>query len=98
MSKKNLLLEQKMGENTEINPAKIVTEVNCDVLTVILSEHVKFLRQQYSWLNQRKSDMIRAESVFFRNDHTENQLFSELFQHCSEFIRLFRQSGITSQV
>ena len=29
-----------------------------------LGEHVKFLRQEYSWLNQRKSFMFRPDHVW----------------------------------
>ena len=65
---------------------KNVTGVNCNVFRVFLGEPLNFLRQQCSWLNQRKSVMFRAESVFFRNDRRENQLFSELIQHCSALI------------
>ena len=54
----NILPDKKTVKNIEINPEnrkKIVTEVNWDVFKVFLGEHVKFLRQQGSWLNQGKS-------------------------------------------
>ena len=67
----DFLLEQKKVENTKIPPAnakKNFTGVNFDVVTVFLREHVKPQRQQCSWLDQKKSVMFRAESLFFRND------------------------------
>ena len=66
---------------------------------MFLGERVKSLRQQCSWLDQKKPVMFGAESVFFRNDRRETQLFSELIQHCSEFVRVYSSlSKITSQV
>ena len=56
---------------------------------MFLGENVKSLRQQGSWLDQKKSITFGAESVFFRNDRGENQLFSELIHYCSEFIRIY---------
>ena len=87
----DLLLEQKNGKkylNKPCNQEKNVTWVNFDVFTVFLGEHVKSLRQQCSWLDQKKSVMLRDESVFFRNDRRENQLFSELIQYWSKFINV----------
>ena len=96
-----LLPEQKKLRNTKINPAirkKNITAVKFNVFTVFLGEHVKSLRQQCSWLDQKKSVMFRTESVFFRNDHRKNQLFSELIQYCSEFIRVYltEQNNVSS--
>ena len=65
----DFLLELKKVKNTKIPPAigkKNVTEVNFDVFTVFLGEHVKSLRQQCSWLDQKKSVIFRADSVLFR--------------------------------
>ena len=88
-------------KNSKINTAIRTTNVsgvNFDVFTVFLGEHVNSLRQQCSWLDQKKSVEFRAESVFFTNDRRENQLFSELIQYCSEFIRVYstEQKNISS--
>ena len=67
----DFLLEQIKVKNSKINPAitkKNVTGVNFQVFTVFLGEHVKSQRQQCSWLDQKKSVMFRAESLFCRND------------------------------
>ena len=73
----NFLPEQKTAENTKINPAnrRKTLQEDCDVFRVFLGQPFNFLRQQCSWLNQRKSVMFKVESVFFRNDRRENQLF-----------------------
>ena len=65
----DFLLEQKKGEkyqNSSCNREKNVTGVNFDVFTVFFGKHVKSLRQQFSWQDQKKSVMFRAQSVFFR--------------------------------
>ena len=53
-------------QNTSCNREKNVTGVNFDVFTVFLGEHVKSLRQQCSWLDQKKSVIFRADSELFR--------------------------------
>ena len=62
-------------------------------------EHVKSLRQQCSWLDQKESVIFRAESKFFRID-AENQLFLELIQYCSEFIRVYstEQNNVSGSI
>ena len=67
----DFLLEQKKVRSTKIPPVigkKNFTGVNFDVFTVFLREHVNSQRQQCSWLDQKKSVMFRAGSLFFRND------------------------------
>ena len=80
----NFLPEQETAKNSETNPAirKKTLQELIAMFLLFLGEHVKSLHQQCLWLNQKKSVMFRAESVFFRNDRRENQLFSELIQHC----------------
>ena len=53
-------------QSTSCNREKNVTGVNFDVFTVFLGEHVKSLRQQCSWPDQKKSVVFRADSVLFR--------------------------------
>ena len=53
-------------QNTACNREKNRTWVNFDVLTVFLGEHVKCLRQQCSWLDQKKAVFFRAASALFR--------------------------------
>ena len=65
-------------QNTSCNREKNFT-VNFDVFTVFLSEHVKSQRQQCSWLDQKKSVMFRAESLFFRNDAEKISYFQSWF-------------------
>ena len=96
----DFLLKQNTVKNTKINPAireKNVTGVNFDIFIVFLGENVKSLRQQCSWLDQTKSVMFTAESVFFSNDRRENQLLPELIQS-SEFIRVYstEQNNVSS--
>ena len=73
----NLSLENKTVKNTKNNRAnkKNVTGVNSDVSAGFLGELVKFLRQQCSWLEQRRSVTFTAVSVFFRNVRRKIQLF-----------------------
>ena len=73
-SHKNNKGEKK--QNTACNRGKNLTGVNFDVLTVFLGEHVKCLRQQCSWLDQKKS-------VFF-------QSWFSIVQNSSESIRRSR--------
>ena len=82
-------LEQKTMKNTKMSPTIRRKTLQDLIFILFLSEHVKSLRQQCSWLDQKKLVIFSAESVFFRNDRRENQLFSELIQHCSEFIRVY---------
>ena len=65
---------------------------------MFLREHEKSLRQQCSWLDQKKSVMFRAESLFFRNDAEKISYFQSwlsIVQNSSESIW---RSRITSQV
>ena len=77
----DFLLEQKKVRSTKTPPVigkKNFTGVNFDnfdVFTVFLREHVKSQRQQCSWLDQKKSVMFRAESLFFRNDAEKISFF-----------------------
>ena len=89
---RRLLTRTKNGEkynNKPCNHEKNVTGVTFDVFTVFFGEHVKSLYQQCLWMDQKKSVMFRAESVFFRNDRRKNQLISELVQWCSDIVRVY---------
>ena len=98
---RRLLTRTKKVRSTKIPPVfgkKNFTGVNFDVFTVFLREHEKSLRQQCSWLDQKKSVMFRAESLFFRNDAEEISYFQSwlsIVQNSSESIR---RSRLTSQV
>ena len=65
---------------------------------MFLGEHVKSLRQQCSWLDQKKSVMFRAESVFFRNDAEKISYFQSWFSIVQNPSESIRRSRITSQV
>ena len=65
----DFLLEQKKRRKILkylLQSGKNVRGVSFDVFTVFLGKHAKSLRQQFSWLDQKKSVMFRAESVFFK--------------------------------
>ena len=65
----DFLIEQKRWKipKSACNTEKNLTGVNFDVLTVFLGEHVKCLRQQVSWLDQKKSVFFfRVDSALFR--------------------------------
>ena len=97
----DFLLEQtkvKKCQNTSCNREKNFTGVNFDVFTVFLREHVKSQRQQCSWLDQKKSVMFRAESLFFRNDAEKISYFQSWFSIVQNSSESIRRSRITSQV
>ena len=63
----DFLLEQKTVKilKYHLQSGENVTGVSFDGFTVFLGEHVKSLRQQCSWLDQKKSVIFRADSVLF---------------------------------
>ena len=92
----DFLTRTKPRKDTKIPPVigkKTLQELISMFLQCFWSEHVKFLRQQCSWLDQKKSVMFRAESVFFRDDAEKISYFQSWFsivQNSSVSIRRSR--------
>ena len=94
----DFLLEQKKWKIPKYLLQSNNLDVNFDVFTVFLREHVKSKRQQCSWLDQKKSVMFRAESLFFRNDAEKISYFQSWFSIVQNSSESIRRSRITSQV
>ena len=77
---------------------KTLQELILMFLQCFWSKHVKSLRQQCSWLDQKKSVMFRAESVFFRNNAEKISYFQSWFSIVQNSSESIRRSRITSQV
>ena len=98
---KDFLTRTKPVTDTKIPPLigkKTLQELYLMFLQCFWSEHVMSLRQQCSWLNQKKSVMFRAESVFFRNDAEKISYFQSWFSIVQNSSESIRRSRITSQV
>ena len=97
----DFLTRTKPVTDTKIPPViekKTLQELISMFLQCFWSEHVKSLRQQCSWLDQKKSVMFRAESVFFRNDAEKISYFQSWFSIVQNSSESIRRSRITSQV
>ena len=92
----NFLTRTKEVKDTKISPAigkKILQELISMFLQCFCAcANMKSLRQQCSWLDQKKSVMFRAELVFFRNDAEKisYQSWFSIVQNSSESIRRSR--------